>query len=74
MLPWLFSSSRHKFNPLLAHCTRSVEMDLFAAVDSFFTTIDSLTLSTTSETVSGEHQDLPVDFDGGGTGSGCIVA
>ena len=50
-------------------------MDFFVAVDSFFTAIDSSTLSTTPGAVSAEHQDLPVNFDGGGGGSGgCIVA
>ena len=51
-------------------------MDLFAAVDSFFTTVDSFTSSTTSEADSAEHQDSPIDFNGGGTGGtpGCIIA
>ena len=52
-------------------------MDLFAAVDSFFTTVDSFTSSTTPEADSAEHQDLPIDLNGGGgTGGtpGCIIA
>jgi hypothetical protein len=49
----------------------SIEMDsFFSTVDSFFTTIDALVSSST------EHQDVPVEFDGGGSGGtgGCVVA
>ena len=51
-------------------------MDVFSAVDSFFTTIDSLALANPSETVSNEQQDYPVEFDGGNGGSAgqCVVA
>ena len=51
-------------------------MDVFSAVDSFFTAIDSMALANPSETVSNEQQDYPVESDSGkGTsGSGCVVA
>ena len=51
-------------------------MDFFSAVDSFFTTIDSLALANPSETASNEQQDYPVEFDGGNGngGTGCVVA
>ena len=53
-------------------------MDMFSAVDSFFTTVDSLALTPRSEIPSAEHPDFPVESEKGGSGGGmtyyCVIA